>query len=153
MRFQFVDIEKSYPKALPKLKEIADKYKKTRPGFEATYELGNLFMDHEQPNKAFEWYDRAAESAPSQYEKSLALIASAASLENVFEYQKALERVDQALAIGVSSLKGEVLLSKARTLQGMKKIPDAKKIYDQVVTDFPNTSHAKKAEIFRAQIQ
>ena len=151
-RFAKADPAKIYSSGLVELKKVAEEYNGVRPGFDAQIQVGNLYMNHGDSKQAVEWYEKATQSAPGPYEKTLSHVAAASTLENTSQYQKALDHLKEAIGENVETLKGEVLHGIARNHVALLEVEKAKKIYDQIISELPNTAYSKKATTYRAQL-
>jgi TolA-binding protein len=152
VEFEKVDVETKYAQSIQKLKAVVDQYPGTRAAFEARMSLGSLFYNHGEPAKAAPWYEQAAQGAPKSYDRAISLSSYGYALENSGKYQDALTAYQKALGIGESSLKGDLLLSVARSYELLKDNAKAKSTYEQVISQLPNTEQAKTAELLKSQL-
>lgn len=150
--FRAFDVDAKLAKSVEQLSKVAQEHEGTRAGYEAAVTLGDLYHDHGAPKKALEWYGKAEASAPGAFEKALVQRARGYALENSGEYGDAVKAYEKALNYGVASLKGDLLLAVARGHEELKQLDKAKETYDRILSELPNTSAARSAELFKSRI-
>jgi tetratricopeptide (TPR) repeat protein len=151
--FKKLDVDATFGDAINKFKNVIDQYSSTRAAFEARLALGDLYYNHGEAAKSLTWYEAAAKSAPTQFEKALALYSLGYGYENSGKLKEAVSAYDRALSENEPSLKGDLLLAKARSYELSKDTKQAKATYEQILSQLPNTDTAHKAELLKAQLQ
>jgi tetratricopeptide (TPR) repeat protein len=150
--FQKFDVDSKLPQSVQKLKDVEQKYSKTRAAMQARLKLGGLYFNHGEYEKALNWYQKTLDSA-SGFEKAVALSALGYTYENLNKPTDALQAFQKALNMGEVSLKGDLLLAIARSYEASHDSAKARSTYDQILKDLSNTEYAKSAEAFKAQLQ
>ncbi len=153
LEFKKLDVDAKIPEGVKLLKEVAKQAHGTRVGFEANVTLGDLYFDHGNPAQATDLYKTASEMAPSAFDKTLALAALAGAYENAGKNPEAVQAFDQALLQGEASLKGDLLLGKARALSASSDTQQARAVYDQILSQLPNSAEARTAEQLKALLK
>jgi tetratricopeptide (TPR) repeat protein len=151
--FKSFDVNAKLPKGLAALKEVAEKHRGTRSGFEASMEVGELYMNHGHAALAEEWFKKGTEQAGSRLEKSLSWYALGTSLENTGKSKEAVEAYQKAVNAGEPSMEGETLLALARGLELSGQSTEAKNTYERILKDLPNTEYSRLAESFKAALK
>lgn len=144
-------IETRFP-ALLKLKEVEQKYPKTRSAFEARIKIAYLHFQNEQYDESIPWYEKAVLTAPGSFEKTLALSGLAYSFENLKRFSDAAATFQKAIDLGESVFKADLLMGSARSHKALGNKEKSRFFYDQIMTEFPNTDHAKTAELQKNQL-
>lgn len=147
------DVESRLASGVKMLEAVSKDYPGTRAAFEARLQLGDLFYDHGSPAKAVDWYKQAVDGAPGSFDRALALYSLGFAQENSAQLEAASQTYEKALALGESALRGDLLLAIARTYELRKDPVKAKATYDQILSQLPNTEHARSAEAYKAQLQ
>ncbi len=150
--FKKMDVDAKLPESIKKFQAVIQEFPGTRAAYEAQMALGGIYLNHGTPAKAASWYEQAAKGAPSGFEKASAYSALGYAHENSNKLPEALSAYETAINQGEATLKGDLLMSKARVLELMKDSAKAKTTYDQVIAQLPNTEYAKNAEIYKAQL-
>lgn len=145
-------VETQYADSIQKLKGVESGFGSGRAVFEARLKLGDLYLNHGDPNQASTWYIKAVDVAPGRLEKGLALSALAYAQENLEKPNEALQSFQKALNLGEASLKGDLLLGIARCYSAMQDSAKARSTYDQILTDLPNTEYSRTAEILKNRL-
>ncbi len=148
-----LNVDAQMPESVTQLKKVIDQFGGTRAAFEARLALGDLYYDHGEPAKAVPLYEQAARSAPDKEEKTGALYALGYAHENSAKCPEALKAYDEALRVGDSALKGDLLLAIARCYEMTKETAKARSTYDRILSELPNTDYAKMAETLKAQAE
>ncbi len=148
---QVVDVEAVFSGPIKKLKDVVSTYKNSRPGFEASVALANLYFDNNKFQDSIEWYEKAVKMAPGKLEAAFSFSLLSRALENAGNYDKAIESLQKAAGFEFEFQKGDILLSIARNYDQVGKKDEAVKIYDRVLTELPDTEYAKLAKIYKEQ--
>jgi tetratricopeptide (TPR) repeat protein len=152
MAFKKLDVDRDLAEGVKKLQTVATEYEGTRTGYEARLILGNLYFNHGEPAKAGPWFQKAADAAPDNLEKSLALSSLGYSLENQNKNQEAASAFEKAANLGEPSVKADAMLGNARNTQALHDNAKARTLYDQVISQFPNSEYSKTAERKKADL-
>lgn len=147
-----LDVDAKLGESVKKLKAVANDFGGTRPAYDAQLALGDLYSNHGEPAKAVSWYKAAVDSAPSSFDKAMTLQALGVAHENAGQLAEARAAYDKALNLGDMGFKGDLLLAIARTHENAQDTAKARSTYDQIITQLPNSEHAKSAEILKAQL-
>jgi tetratricopeptide (TPR) repeat protein len=149
---QPLNVDSQLPETVKKLKEVDEKFGKTRAAFDARLKLGNLYFEHGEVTKSIPWFEKAADTAPGNLEKAMALSAIAYAYENSGKPNDAIQAYQKAINLGEGSLKGDLLMGIARSHEANHDSAKARSTYDQILTDLPGTDYAKSAEAYKAQL-
>jgi TolA-binding protein len=131
--------------AVPKFKDVANKYPRTRPGQLARYYAGLCFDRLGQENQAREQLQAAASRGDADY-ASLARFQIAQIDDKTGQPDEALKIYQQLLA------KPTVLISKPVVMLALaqhyrqKNPAEAARLYGQVKSEYPDTSLAQQAD-------
>ena len=147
-----IDVDAQFSKGVTKLREVTEKFPKTRASFEAQMQLGSLYFDHGQFEKALEWYQKAASTAGDKLDRGTALSSVGYAQENLGKPTEALASFQKAIAVGETSLKGDLLLAIARCYEGLHDSAKARSIYEQVSKEFTGGDYSKVAEIRKSRL-
>ena len=147
------DVDAKLPGAVAKYTAVANEYPGTLSGHEATLALGDLYFSHGEPAKAISWFEKASHSAKSLFDRSLAFSSLGYAYEASGKPTQAIGSFENALNQGELTVKGDLLLAIARCRESLKDYSNAKTTYDTIVTQLPGTDYAKKAELFKSQLE
>jgi TolA-binding protein len=153
MNYSVFDVDAKLGDTVKQLQAITQDYPGTRPAFESMMLLGKLYLDHGQASHAQEWFKKATEIPPSSLDKALAWSGVGYSYENDGKYKEAIDAFDHALNQGEGVIKGDAMMSKARSYQALKDTNQAKATYDQIISQLPETEYAKTAQASKARLQ
>jgi tetratricopeptide (TPR) repeat protein len=151
--FKKLDVDAKVADGVAKLKHVAEEYQGTRAGYEASVQLGNLYYDHGDPAKSAEWFSKASDAAPGQFERALALSSLGYAQENAGKSADAAQTYERALNLGEGSIKGDVLLGMARSYEALHDSAKAKSTYDKITSELPNTEYSRTAELRKARLE
>lgn len=152
LSLQKFDVEAKLPTTVAKYKEVITQFGGTRAAHEARMGLGDLYFNHGDAAKAIPFYKEGADSAPGNFEKSLALSALGYAYENSGKPNDAVAAFEKALNLGEAGIKGDVLLAIARSQVALHDTAKARSTYDQIISQLPNTESAKMAEALKAKL-
>ncbi len=147
-----MDVDTQLASGVAKLKEVTEKFPKTRASFEAQMQLGSLYFDHGQSEKALEWFQRATGSAGDRLDRVSAFSSVGYSQENLGRLTEALASFQKAISYGDVSFKGDLLLAIARCYVGLHDSAKARSIYEQVSKEFPGGEYSKTAEALKGRL-
>lgn len=150
--FEKMDVNAKLGVPVKKLESVTVEYPKTRSAQEARILLGHLYMSHGEASHAVQWFEKAVDSASTPFEKAMALMALGSSHESAGQLKESQQAYERALNLGEASMKGDILLALGRTFEGLKDAAKARSTYDQIISQLPNTEHAKYAEIFKSKL-
>jgi tetratricopeptide (TPR) repeat protein len=151
--YKKLDVDTQFADSVTKLKAVATDFSGTRAGFDSMLVLGKLYLNHGEPAKAAEWFSKSTEHAPASLDRALAWNSLGYAYENDTQYKEAMSAFDQALSVGEATLKGDLLLSKARVAEEMNDSATAKTVYDQIQSQLPNTDYSKQAELYKSRLK
>jgi tetratricopeptide (TPR) repeat protein len=115
--------------------------------------LGKLYLNHGHAAQASEWFKKSTEHAPTTLDQAIAWQNLGYSREDEGNSKEALDAVEHSLNLGEASLKGDLLLSKARILETENNTAQAKTTYDQIMGQLPNSEYSKLAELYKARLK
>lgn len=150
--YEKLDVDTQFPQGVAQLKSVSDQFPGTRPAFEALLELGTLYYNHGQTEKALPIFQKAASGAPEKLDRAFAWSAIAFTQENLGKFSEALAAYQQAISVGEATLKGDLLLGIARCYEGIHDSAKARSVYEQVAKEFPGGDYAKTAERLKSQL-
>lgn len=150
--FKKLDVDATFPDTVKQIQALVQQHAGTRAAYEAQLQLGGLYLEHANAEKAVPWFEKAVKSAPNPYEKTVALSAQAHALEDLGRHQDALQAYQSALEFGEAQFKGQLLLAMARMHELLKDTAKARSTYDQIITQFPATEFAKAAEAGKSRL-
>jgi len=138
--------------AIAAFKKVQAEYSGTLAAWEATVQIGNLYLKFEpKSGKAATWFEAAQKAAPSSREKLFSNYSLAFALEEQGKFEDAIRALDSAIALKLPYFKAELALTRARLLLRGGKNEESTKALDQVSKDFANTDMGRKAEQWKAQ--
>ncbi len=145
------DVDSKIPTGVKSLTAVAQKFSGTRSAFEARLALGDLYYQHGQAEKSVPFYEEASKSAPSTFDRALAYYSLGYAYENAAKLPEAQQAFDRALSMGETGLRGELLLSIARVQEARGQKDDAKKSYERIISELPNSEYSRSAEMLRTE--
>lgn len=152
LEFKKLDVDSHYSKSLPALKDVSQKYPKTRAGFEATLQVANLYFKHGDFTQAQSWFEKAVSTSSKGIDKAIAFSSLGYNLESQGKMNEAITAFQKALTQGEMSFKGDLLLAIARCYVNLHDATKARGIYDQIAIELPNTEYSKLAERLKNQL-
>lgn len=152
VQFAKTDVDAKFGDVIKKLGAVSDQYAGTRAAFEAEMTVGDLYLNHGDAAKAIPAFDKATTEAPKSLDRANALSGLGYARESSGNFAGALEAYESALKVGEASLKGDLLLSVARSHELLKEPEKARSTYDEIITQLPNTGAAKQAELLKAKL-
>jgi TolA-binding protein len=151
--FEQFDVDAKLGPQVKMLESVAADYPHTRPSYEAMMLLGKLYLDHGNPSSAATWFQKSTQTAPVALDRALAWSSVGYANENAMKYKEAIDAFDHALGEGEGTIKGDLLMGKARSFEALHDSAQAKGVYDQIISQLPGTEYAKNAEAFKARTQ
>ena len=148
-----LDVDAKLAEGVTKLKAVITDYKGTRPSFDAALVLGDLYFDHGDAAKAVPWYQAAADQAPANFEKAMAIYSLAYAFESAGKYPEALQSYEKSMNLGEPGMKGDLLLAMARTHAQAHDTAKARTVYDQILSQLPNTEYSRSAEMLKGLLE
>lgn len=147
------DVDAKLPGAVSKFKVVAEEHAGTLSGNEAALTLGDLYFSHSEPAKAVSWFEKAVQGSRTLFDRSLALSSLGYALEASGKFPEAITTFEKAINQGEAALKGDLLLAIARCREAQKDYANAKLAYDNIITQLAGTEYAKKAELYKSQLE
>jgi hypothetical protein len=130
---------------------VAETWPGTRAAFEALMALGDIEAQKDpKSSKAATWYEKADAQTSDPREKLLARYSAAYAREKEGKLELALSQVESAQKLGLTHLKGELALQRARLLDLLGNKEEATKAFDAIGQDFAGTETARTAEGWKA---
>lgn len=154
--FAVFDVNAKLPNGVAALEKVASDFPGTVSGFDAKMDLGGLYFDHSTGvasfEKAAQWFENAASSAPSSTQTIAALYNLGYAQEALGRCGDSVKTFDRALNSGSGPLLGEIYRSKARCQETLGDKTGAKETYEKIVKTLPNTEAARFAETKKAAL-
>jgi len=150
--FKKLNTDTQFGETVKSLKKIDENFGGTRAAFDSRIRLGDLYLNHGEAEKALPWYEKAVHSAPDSFDKALAFSGLGYAQENLGKYPEAILSYQKGINLGESSVKGDLLLGIARCYEVLHDSANARKLYDQILKELPNTDYSKTAEIYQGQL-
>lgn len=151
-----LNLEAHFSESIQKFKHLDRNYAGLLPAFEAGVQLSHLYSDFGDFDQALIWYKKAVQVAPDLLEKALALAGLGYTYENLGKPTEAIENYQKANQLENrvgDHFKVDLLFAMARCYERLKNTDQARSIYDQIISLFPQTEHATLAELFKNQLQ
>ncbi len=145
------DVDRQLTATAGALKELTRKYDGVSVAWEARFLLAGLYLQYEaRSGKAVSAFEATVEAARSAREKVFALYSLAHAHEAQGHFEEAIQKIDAAVAMKQSFLKGELALTRARLLDRAGKGAEAATAFDLVAKDFADTTVGQKASQWKA---
>lgn len=129
------DAEKAYEALLAK-------HKGTRAGYEARLQLGDLWMDSANYDKAIPHYQAAVDASKDPFSRLLALYTLGVARESSGKFQEAVAAYEEAQkAPGSDFLRPEILMAQARCFEALQQPAKAIELYKTVQDKFASRSY------------
>lgn len=164
------DVKSAFPRGVAALEEVAAKHSKQIAGVEAMVHLSNLYARHGDNGQAFNWAVTVVNNAKSPLVEAMGFAQAGYLAENTGKYAEAYEFFDRAtkalpkpaskraaesldgalqnaLGGGVQALMAEYYLGMGRAQEKLGNAFLAKKAYEKVLQEHPNSDSAKIAEL------
>lgn len=121
---------------------LLNRFKGTRAAYEARLQLGDIWMDTAQYDKAIGHYQAAVDASADPFSRLLALYTLGVARESAGKTQEAVGAYDEALKIsGSDFLRPEILMAQARCFEALKQPAKAIELYKQVQEKFASRSY------------
>ncbi len=121
---------------------LLEKYPRSRAAYEATLQIGDLWMDAGSFAEAVKRYDQAVGMAKDSFSKLLAKYNAAVAKEAAGQYQEAVQSYEEARNTeGSDFLKPEILLAQARCFEALKQVNKAVEIYQEIQKKFADRAY------------
>jgi tetratricopeptide (TPR) repeat protein len=133
---------------------LLEKFPKSRAAYEGSLQLGDLWMDSGDFDKAVAQYERAAGIARDSFSRLLARYNLGIARETAGHFQEAVSSYEEALKTeGSDFLRPEILMAMARCLEALQQIPRAVEIYQEIQREFASRSfYSGAASAFEKQL-
>jgi len=155
----FYEIAKSWDESklkpyLEALEKTETQYPKSMAATLAHLRHGNLFVHLGQMDNAEKHFKKvASDFKPKNEESAIFLAIAYEALGSIYEQQKkwdlALGNFQSAEKVSQTPLKPLALLGMARVYQAQGKVEDSHKIFDRVISEFPNSDFEKRARALK----
>lgn len=153
VRMQPMDVDAKLGDSVRKLIAVAEKYSGKRAGYEARMLIADTYYSHGEPAKALAHLNLAVAMAPDKFEKALSLNALGYAYESSGKFPEAITAFEKASQEAGPALKGGILLAIARNHELAGQNDKAITVYDQVLSQMPNTESAQMAEQLKARLK
>ncbi len=135
--------------SVPGFEKVILDFSGTRAGFEAAMTVGGIYYKNDDYKKAIEFYLKANDSAPGDIEKTMALGVLGNAYESEKNFDLAVQTYEEAMRYSVSILKGNIMLGLARSFEGQGNKDQARKTYQAIKKELPNTTYADTADAYQ----
>lgn len=152
LAFSKLDVDAKFPDTVKKYRAVIADFDGTRAAHEARMALGALYFNHGESAKAVPLFQAAVSSANGNAEKAMAYQSWGYAHENDGKPNEAITAFDRAAGYSEGAIKGNALLSVARNYEATRDVAKARSIYDQILSQLPNTDAAKTAETLKAKL-
>ncbi|MGZ3702291.1 MAG: tetratricopeptide repeat protein [Bdellovibrionota bacterium] len=146
--------EKKFDQAEQIYSAMIDQHSGTRAAFEAELQLGDIWMDAGNYDKAVTYYQKAAAESADPFSKLLATYTIGIAKESAGKFDEAVKSYEDALAInGSDFLRPEVLMAQARCLEALNQGKKAIEIYKTVEDKYASRAYySGAASAFEKQL-
>ena len=111
-----LDVDGKYSKTVAGLTQMLNEKKaSSRILFEAVMKLANLYLDHNQTEKAVAVLKNVGDYAKSGFQKASGFYLLGVAHERLSQFKEASDAFDKGLSQNVDGLKGELFLGMVRT--------------------------------------
>lgn len=134
--------QKNFEGAEAAYQPLLEKYKGSRPAYEAELQLGDIWMDAGNTDKAIQHYEAAMKSASDPFSKLLGHYTLGVAKESAGKLQDAVAEYESALkAQGSDFLRPEILMAQARCFEALQQPAKAIELYKTVQEKFASRSY------------
>lgn len=134
--------QKKYEEAEQAFAPVIQKHKGTRAAYEAELQIGDLWMDVGNYEKAAAHYEAAANSAPDPFSRLLANYDIGIAKETAGKPADAVAAYETALNVpGSDSLRAEIMMAQARCYEAMNQAQKAIDLYKTIAEKFSNRAY------------
>lgn len=141
------NVDEKLPKTVEALKTLlAKKEQSSRVMYEAAMKLGQLYLEHGNPDAAIGVFQQMPGLAQTPFQKASAYYLLGSSYERVGKAAEAAQSFQEGLGRGVEGLKGEFLYGLVRASVKQQQTDQAKKFVEQLKKDLPGSKALEAAE-------
>lgn len=134
--------EKRFEEAEKAYQPVVEKFKGTRSAYEAQLQMGDIWMDAGNFEKAIQHYEGAMKSASDPFSKLLGHYTLGVAKESAGKIQDAVNEYEAALkAQGSDFLRPEILMAQARCYEALQQPAKAIELYKIVQDKFASRSY------------
>lgn len=146
--------EKNFDAAEQAYTGLLANHKGTRAAFEGELQLGDMWMDAANYDKAIAHYQQAAGQSKDSFSKLLATYTIGIAQESAGKLSEAVKSYDDALATaGSDFLRPEILMAQARCYEALKQPQKAIELYKTVQEKFATRAYySGAASAFEKQL-
>jgi tetratricopeptide (TPR) repeat protein len=156
IQYSKFEVDEKLKGGVAALERVADEFGSTMAGFDARMQLGSLYYDHATSPAAYEkaaqWFEKASASAPSREQGASALYSLGYAQESLGRCGDAVKTFDRALASGASYVLGDLLRAQGRCYVTLGDKENAKRSYDRLIKEMPNSDDSRFAESRKAAL-
>lgn len=127
-----INVDSVFPKTISAMKSVIEKSAVEQVRFEASVQLGALYLDHGQKALAYPYFEGAQKFARTDFQKASSALLIGIAGEDKPDAQKELETVIQSK---VDGLKPEAYLALIRISTKSQKPNDAKNYFEKMKKD------------------
>jgi len=154
VKYKKLDVQKTYVQGVPALLSVAESFKGTRSAFHAYQKLAQLYYDHGQPEQAVPFYEKAIDSAPTEFERAMMMTALAATHEDLKQHPQAINWLEKASRVDDKNLpRADIFMAIARNQESLKDVNGARSTYDRIMMELPHAPQAQTAQILKARLK
>jgi tetratricopeptide (TPR) repeat protein len=146
--------QKQYDGAEAAYQSLFDKFPGSRASYEGQLQLGDIWMESGNYDRAISHYEQAAHVAGDAFSKLLAMYTLGVAKESAGKFQDAVQSYELALnSPGSDFLKPEILMAEARCYESIHQDKKAIEIYRTVQDKFASRSYySGAASAFEKQL-
>lgn len=154
--FMKFPVEEKLKGGIAALERVSEDYSSTLAGFDAKMQLASLYFDHATDAAAYEkaakWFERAANGAPSSDHAGAALYGLGYTQEALGKCDEAVKTFERAANSGANALLGDLLRAQARCYETLGDSANAKKTYERIEKELPQSEDAQFAARKKASL-
>lgn len=147
--------EKKASEGVQILEGMAKNFSRSRAAYEAIILMGDIYADAKNYAEALKYYQRAAEGAPDEFAKVMAMYNKATAEELAGNCPQAIHTyADIQKLKSAKFLLPEALLAQGRCLETLKEYARASEVYQKIQNEYPNNSYySSAASVFLGKIK
>jgi predicted negative regulator of RcsB-dependent stress response len=121
------------------LQPLFDQFPQSRAAYEATLQLGDMWMEQKSFAEAVKRYEKAVAMAHDPFSRLLANYNLGIAQEAAGQYQEAVASYGNAISVSDSDfLQPEIMLAQARCYEALKQVAKAVDLYKEIQAKFAN---------------
>jgi tetratricopeptide (TPR) repeat protein len=155
MAFDAIPADRRAVDGVAVLEKIVKDEKGTRAAYEALVTIGDTLIDAKKFDEAAKYFANAADAAPDEFARVLALYSKASAEESGANCKVAVVTYTELGKIkGAKFLTPEALLSQGRCFENLGEFAKASEAYQRIQNEFPNNSfYTNAAQVFLEKLK